>query len=46
MSLTVENSFRVFGQPGSEKSHLLIAIGAALLNRQERFVKFRILEES
>jgi len=28
-----ENSFGVFGQPGAGKSHIVIAIGAALLNR-------------
>ncbi len=30
---TRENSFGIFGQPGSGKSHIVIAIGAALLNR-------------
>ncbi|WP_084133350.1 DnaA ATPase domain-containing protein [Clostridium grantii] len=34
-----ENSFGLFGQPGAGKSHLVIAIGAALLNRQEKFIK-------
>lgn len=30
-----ENSFGLFGQPGSGKSHIAIAIGAALLNRDK-----------
>lgn len=36
---TKENSFGLFGQPGAGKSHLVIAIGAALLNRQDKFIK-------
>lgn len=31
---TEENSFGLFGQPGAGKSHIAIAIGAALLNRK------------
>lgn len=31
---TAENSFGLFGQPGSGKSHIVIAIGAELLNRE------------
>lgn len=30
-----ENSFGLFGQPGSGKSHLVIGIGAALLNQKK-----------
>nr|WP_051004380.1 DnaA/Hda family protein [Caloramator australicus] len=29
-----ENSFGLFGQPGAGKTHLIVAIGAALLNRE------------
>lgn len=32
ISIAEENSFGLFGQPGSGKSHIVIAIGAALLN--------------
>lgn len=32
---TRENSFGLFGQAGAGKSHIVIAIGAALLNRKE-----------
>lgn len=34
ISATEENSFGLFGQPGAGKSHVVIAIGAALLNRK------------
>lgn len=30
-----ENSYGLFGQPGAGKSHIVISIGAALLNRKE-----------
>lgn len=30
-----ENSYGLFGQPGAGKSHIVIAIGAALLNRKD-----------
>jgi DNA replication protein DnaC len=30
-----QNSFGLFGQPGAGKSHIVIAIGAALLNRKD-----------
>lgn len=31
-----ENSYGLFGQPGAGKSHIVIAIGAALLNRKSK----------
>jgi len=34
-----ENGFGIFGQPGSGKSHIVIAIGAALLNRKMKPVE-------
>jgi DNA replication protein DnaC len=30
-----ENSYGLFGQPGAGKSHIVIAVGAALLNRKD-----------
>jgi DNA replication protein DnaC len=30
-----QNSFGLFGQPGAGKSHIVIAVGAALLNRKD-----------
>lgn len=34
-----DNWFGLFGQPGAGKSHIVIAIGAALLNRESKRVK-------
>lgn len=39
-----ENSFGLFGQPGAGKSHLVIAMGAALLNKNIQVVYMPYLE--
>jgi DNA replication protein DnaC len=42
--LTENNSFGLFGQPGAGKSHIVIAIGAALLNQNIQVVYMSYLE--